>query len=279
MESWCRAVTQSPPPPLLSAADPPPFDVLNPDGAAPFLFICDHASRVVPERLGKLGLSDEVLSRHIGWDIGAAEVARHLARRFGASAVFSGYSRLVVDCNRPTDDPTSIPMISDGVVVPGNRGLAAGDIAQRVDACYHPYHRAVRRALKDKERNAAAPALLSIHSCTPVLRGVDRPWHIGVLWDKDGRIAEPLMLALGARGDLCVGDNQPYSARSHSGYSIDTHANGPGLPHVMIEIRQDLIGTSLGATKWAGVLGDALAPILADPGLYRRFEACGEGRE
>lgn len=268
-------MTQSPPPPLLSADEPPPFEVVNPDAAAPVVLICDHASRTVPRRLGKLGLTDEVLSRHIGWDIGAAEVARHLARRFAATAVFSGYSRLVVDCNQPTDDPTSIPAISDGVVVPGNRGLAAEDIAQRIDACYHPYHRAVRRALQTKERADVAPAVLSIHSCTPVLRGFERPWHIGVLWDQDGRIAEPLMRALGARGDLCVGDNQPYSARTHSGYSIDTHANEAGLPHVMIEIRQDLIGTSQGVEKWAAILGEALAPILGDDGLYRRFETCG----
>jgi len=268
-------VTQAPSLPLLSAADPPPFEVVNPDGQAPFLIICDHASRVVPTRLGKLGLNDEVLSRHIGWDIGAAEVARHLSKRFDATAVFSGYSRLVVDCNRPTDDPTSIPMISDGVVVPGNRGLVAEDIAQRVDACYHPYHRAVRRALLGLERNATAPAVLSIHSCTPNLRGVDRPWHIGVLWDKDGRIAQPLMRTLGVLGDVCVGDNQPYSARSHSGYSIDTHANGAGLPHVMIEIRQDLIGTPEGVAKWAAILGDAFAPILKNEGLYKRFADCG----
>ena len=268
-------MTQAPPQPLLCAEDPPPFEVVNPDGAAPFLFICDHASRAVPRKLGALGLGDDALARHIGWDIGAAEVARILSRRFAAAAVLSGYSRLVVDCNRPTDDPTSIPMISDGVVVPGNRALAAEDIARRVDACYHPYHRAIRGALKAKERGPHAPALLSIHSCTPELRGFQRPWHVGVLWDRDGRIAEPLMRALTGRGDICVGDNQPYSARTHSGYSIDAHANGAGLPHVMIEIRQDLIGTASGVAHWAGILGDALAPILADDRLYRRFAPCG----
>jgi predicted N-formylglutamate amidohydrolase len=262
-------------PPLLSAADPPPVEAANPEGAAPFLFICDHASRAVPRRLGALGLSDEELSRHIGWDIGAAEVARRLSKRFDAPAILSGYSRLVVDCNRPTDDPTSIPAISDGVVVPGNRALAPEDVAGRVDACFHPYHRAIRRALKAKERDGRAPALLSIHSCTPELRGFARPWHVGVLWDKDGRIARPLMRALEARGGVCVGDNQPYSARTHSGYSIDAHANAVGLPHVMVEIRQDLIADQAGVARWEAVLGDALAPILADRSLYTRFSPAG----
>jgi predicted N-formylglutamate amidohydrolase len=262
-----RAMTDAPP--LLSAGDPPPFEVLNPGGAAPFLLICDHASRAVPRRLCNLGLDDAVLMRHIGWDIGAAEVARRLSRRFDAPAVLSGYSRLVIDCNRVPGSPQSIAEVSDGVRVPGNCGLAPQDAARRRRELFDPYHRAVDAAIARFGDMGRVPAVISIHSCTPVMGGFERPWHVGVLHDRDLRIARPLMDALAARGDVCVGDNKPYSGRGQAGKSIHLHACDRGLPHVMVEIRQDLIDTHKGAEHWAGVLGAALAPILADPKLYR----------
>ena len=255
---------------LLCSADPPPVELFNESGRAPVLLVCDHASRAVPRCLDRLGLDDAVLMRHIGWDIGAAEVTRHLGRRFDAPGVLSGYSRLVVDCNRRPDDPSSIPAVSDGVAVPGNRDLCAAAVAARRAACFDPYHAAVARRLDRFAAGGHVPAFLSIHSCTPIMKGFERPWHIGVLYDADTRIALPLMRALQQRGDVCVGDNQPYSGRTHSGYSVDAHAGAMGLPHVMVEIRQDLIDTHKGAAHWADVLGDALAPILADPGLYRK---------
>lgn len=256
---------------LLGSNDPPPVELVNATGQAPVLLVCDHASRAVPECLNQLGLDDAMLMRHIGWDIGAAEVTRHLSERFDAPAVFSGYSRLVVDCNRRPDDPTSIPAVSDGVVVPGNCDLDAAAIAERRSACFDPYHAEVRRALDRFADQRRVPAFVSIHSCTPVMKGFERPWHIGVLYDADTRISAPLLRALAGRGDLCVGDNQPYSGRTHSGFSVDAHAGKGGLPHVMVEIRQDLIDTHKGAAHWAKVLGDALQPILADKALFRRF--------
>lgn len=256
--------------PLLCEADPPPVELVNEAGRAPVLLVCDHASRAVPRRLNQLGLDEAALMRHIGWDIGAAEVTRHLAHRFDAPAVLSGFSRLVVDCNRRPDDPTSIPAVSDGVIVPGNCDLGAAEIAARRAACFEPYHQAVARRLDRFAGTGIVPAFLSIHSCTPIFKGFERPWHVGVLYDADTRISEPLMQALARRGDVCVGDNQPYSGRTHSGYSVDAHAGAQGLPHVMVEIRQDLIDTHKGAEHWARVLGDALLPILTDSGLYRK---------
>ena len=257
------------PPALLSPDDPPPFERLNPEGKGPALLLCDHASRAVPRCLGTLGLDDATLMRHIGWDIGAAEVTRHLSRRFDAPAVLTGYSRLVIACNRAPGEKQSIHEVSDGVRVPGNCNLAPAEAERRRAALFDPYHREVAEASARFRDVGRVPAVLFIHSCTPVMNGKERPWHIGVLHDRDQRIAGPLMTALAARGDVHVGDNQPYTGRGQAGKTMHTHAHDVGLPHVMVEIRQDLIDTHAGAATWARILGDALAPILADPALYR----------
>lgn len=175
----------------------------------------------------------------------------------------------MIDCNRAPGEKQSIPEISDGVRVPGNCSLPPAEAARRRAALFDPYHEAIEREIGRLRRRKKVPAVLSIHSCTPVMNGVERPWHIGVLHDRDPRIAEPLMANLASRGDVCVGDNQPYTGRGQAGKTMHTHAHDVGLPHVMVEIRQDLIDTHAGAAAWARILGDALAPILADPMLYR----------
>jgi predicted N-formylglutamate amidohydrolase len=256
------------PEPLLTEDDPPPFRAVNPDGRAPVLLLCDHASCVVPRRLGTLGLAETDLHRHIGWDIGAADVTELLARRLDAPAVLSGFSRLVIDCNRWPDHPSAIPEASDGIPVPGNMGLMERQRRERVAACFTPYHEAVKAHLAAFARRGVTPALLMIHSFTPEMNGAKRPWHIGILWDKDPRIPVPLMRNLAADPKIVVGDNEPYSAREPAGYSIHVHAMAAGLPHALVEIRQDLIETADGAAKWAGVLAEAIEPILACTDLY-----------
>jgi len=254
---------------LLGAGDPAPFIALNPDGRAGLLLVCDHAAQAVPEALGRLGLDEAVLARHIGWDIGAAAVTRLLAGRLGAPAVLSGYSRLVIDCNRTLDDPTSIPTISDGHVVPRNQELSAEHKRARAEACFWPYHRAIEAQLERALALGTAPAVISIHSFTPQMQGFDRPWHIGVLWENDPRLPVPLLAALAARDGLVVGDNEPYSGHDPEGFTLRHHAMPRGLPHVLIELRQDEIATEAGAERFAVHLDAALAPILADPLLYR----------
>ncbi len=254
---------------LLAADEPAAFELVNAEGKAPFLLICDHASRRVPKALSSLGLEEWQLLRHIGWDIGAAEVARRLAHYFEAPLLLAGYSRLVIDCNRRLGDPSSIPEASDGVAVPGNRGLAEADAALRVAELYRPYHAAIDAALARWQGRGRVPALVSVHSFTPVFAGFERPWHIGVLWDQDPRIAVPLIAALGRAEGVVVGDNEPYSARVPQGYSVSVHAAARGYPHVAIELRQDLVDTQHGAAQWAERLAAALAPILADEALYR----------
>ncbi|UEM19979.1 N-formylglutamate amidohydrolase [Skermanella mucosa] len=256
-------------PPLLGPGDPPPVTVLNREGRAPVLLLCDHASNAMPASLGTLGLDDAALSRHIAYDIGAADVTRALVERWDAAAVLSGYSRLIIDLNRDLDDPTSIPVISDGVVVPGNRALDPAEAAQRVDGLFWPYHSTAAAEIDRLRGRGQVPAVVSIHSFTPVMNGIERPWHIGILWDRDPRMPVPVMERLRADARLVVGDNEPYTGKGTEGSTIDRHAVVPGLPHLLVEIRQDLIDTRHGAAEWAGILGEALDEVLADPTLYR----------
>ncbi|CDI03939.1 N-formylglutamate amidohydrolase [Candidatus Competibacter denitrificans Run_A_D11] len=254
---------------LLGADDPAPFTVLNPDGQSAVVLVCDHASNRVPACLNDLGLGAAELSRHIAWDIGAAEVTRLLAARLNAPAVLAGYSRLVIDCNRSPGDPTSIAEISDGVVITGNQNLGDAAAESRLDNVFWPYHHAITGALVHRWRHGSGrvPALIALHSFTPVMNGFRRPWHIGVLWNRDPRLALPALARFRADPELCVGDNEPYSGRE-VGFTMETHAAAAGLPHVEIEIRQDLLADMTGCQRWATVVGDVLAAILADDALY-----------
>jgi predicted N-formylglutamate amidohydrolase len=256
-------------PALIGPGEPPAAEIVNGAGAAPVLFICDHASNAMPHALHRLGLDAAALRLHIAWDIGAADVARRLAARFDGPLVLSGYSRLVVDCNRRPGHPASVPTESDGIAVPGNRHLDAAAIESRRAACFQPYHDAIDRLLAGFAARHVVPAVLSIHSFTPVWAGQKRPWQIGVLWNRDPRIPARLLAALRADPRLTVGDNEPYDARDDHGYSLKRHAEPAGLPHALIEIRQDLIDTRHGAEEWAYRIGDALSPILAQGALYK----------
>jgi predicted N-formylglutamate amidohydrolase len=253
------------PEPLLADDEPPPCESFNTEGAAPILLICDHASRRVPRRLNDLGLDQSELSRHIGWDIGAADVTRHMALQLDAPALLAGYSRLVVDCNRHLHDPTSMRPVSDGTPIPGNAALSPADREARVQALYEPYHRAIAQRLDEFAGHAVAPALLSIHSCTPEMAGQFRPWHIGICWDSDRRIAGPVLEALGRVPGVVVGDNQPYNLDLREDYSVPVHAMRRGLPHLQVEFRQDLVATPADAARWADVLLAALPLPLAQP--------------
>jgi predicted N-formylglutamate amidohydrolase len=256
-------------PSLLGPEDPLSYRRINPGGAAPCLIICDHASRAIPHTLANLGLEEEALRQHIAWDIGTADVSERLAERLDAPLVASGYSRLVIDANRYPGDPTSIPAISDGVVIPGNRDVTPEEAALRAEQFFWPYHNAIEAELGRLRSREMVPAIISIHSFTPSFQGFQRPWHIGILSHHDRRMATPLLQRLRARPDLSVGDNQPYSARNPAGYSMAAHAEAAGYPHALIEIRQDLIDTAGQAVHWADLIAGLLGEILADPTLYR----------
>jgi len=184
-------------------------------------------------------------------------------------AILSGYSRLVIDCNRKPGHETSIPASSDGIVIPGNQEITPEDAARRVEAIFDPYHLAVEAVIDTVQARGTPPAIIGIHSFTPEMDGIPRPWHISVLWNNDPRIAVPLLAALRAGGDLMVGENQPYSGREQYGYSASIHATASGLPNAVIEIREDQIRDAAGIDRYSDLLGDALGDVLADPGIYR----------
>ncbi len=254
---------------LLAAGDPPPFEIVNPEGKARLVLFSDHAGRAIPQRLGKLGLTQAELDQHIGWDIGIGAMARRMAVALDAPAVIGGYSRLVIDCNRRLDDPTSIAQESDRIPVPGNRGLNDADRSARAREIFHPYHRAIEAIIDAKRRVGAEPAIISLHSFTPRMNGLARPWHVGILWNRDPRLPVPLMARLLQEPGVVVGDNEPYSGRDEHGYSMPKHAEGEGLPHALFEVRQDLITEAQGIAQWADRLTRVLRDVLADDGVYR----------
>ena len=240
---------------LLGLDEPAPVETVNAQGRGNAVLVCDHASNRVPERLGTLGLEPDLLADHIGWDPGAADVAHRLAAHLDSPLVLSGYSRLVIDCNRPLGHAESIAEQSAGVSVPGNLGLSPPERSLRIDALFRPYHGAIAGLLDG--RSHRSPQLISIHSFTPVLNGQLRPWHIGISHWRDPRLAALLRGALRRTGDFTIGDNEPYPIDNEIDYTIPLHGEGRGLPSVMIEIRQDEIRTSAGAIAWAACLAEA----------------------
>jgi predicted N-formylglutamate amidohydrolase len=250
----------------------PDLELFNPEGRAPVLVLCDHGGRNIPRRLGGLGISAEALARHIGWDIGAADLARRLARRLDAPAILSNVSRLVIDANRRPLTASSIPAISDGCVIPGNEHLSPAEIRRRIFECFLPYHRTVARRIGRFRRAGIVPAIVAVHSFTPRMNGEDRPWQVGIVWRGDERLSRPVLAALRAIPGLVVGDNQPYSGLTDFGFTVTFHAQRTRLPHIMLEIRQDEIAERATAERWGDILFDALALPLRDPELYKLLE-------
>lgn len=238
------------------------FDVVEGDPAAGLVLICDHARNALPREYGTLGLPPAELQRHIGYDIGAEAVTRGLARRLGVPAVLSRFSRLLIDPNRGEDDPTLIMRLSDGAVVPGNAHVDESERARRLALFYRPYHAAIERVVGAAAATGHAPAILSIHSFTPAWKGVKRPWHAGILWDRDGRLPTPLIAALRAEGDLVVGENEPYSGELE-GDTLNRHGTQRGRAHALVEIRQDLIAADDGVAGWVDRLGRILPGLVA----------------
>ncbi len=260
--------------PLIGPDDPAPYAIINESGEAKVLLVGDHASNAIPRRLNNLGLDGHLLEQHIAYDIGTRKLIHHLSQHLDAPAVLAGYSRLVVDLNRSLEDASVMPEISDNILIEGNQRMTHEHRAQRVHSFYTPYRRAIDMMLNRYRQRNIVPAFISIHSFTPEMAGFSRPWHAGLLWDKDPRIPLPLMKNLRAHPDgFNIGDNQPYSGRHPADYTIDHHAEAAGLPHVSIEIRQDLVNTEEGAERWACIIDEALRDILADPNLYQVWQS------
>jgi predicted N-formylglutamate amidohydrolase len=250
---------------LLDPDEPSPVTIENEAGGSVFFLTCEHAGRVFPRRLGSLGLPEHETWRHIAWDIGIGAVGRQLSGLLDASVILQTYSRLVIDCNRDPNVASSIPEISETTEIPGNRGLDKAEREARVDAIFHPYHDAIATALDRRAAAGRASVLVALHSFTPVFKGVSRPWHVAVLFNRDPRLAHALAELLRAEGGLMVGENEPYRVSDLTDYTVPVHGEKRGLPHVEIEIRQDLITEPEGQREWA----ERLARLL--PAAYSEF--------
>jgi predicted N-formylglutamate amidohydrolase len=251
--------------PLLGRDDPAPFVVLQEHGKTPALILCDHASRAFPASLDRLGLPELPSWQHIAWDIGAGELARGLAHALDAPAVLAGYSRLVVDCNRSPGDPEAFRSESDGWTIPGNQRLPELERGVRLATFFDPYHECIEAMLGGFRRAGTVPLVIAVHSFAPSLGGQARPWHAGVLWDHDVANARRLLAGLRAQSGLVIGDNEPYSGKHPANYTIDHHAKAHGLPHLCIEVRQDLLGSPAGIERWVRLLARIVREILTDP--------------
>lgn len=247
----------------------PAYETINETGSAHILLVCDHASNTLPSAYGMLGLDPEYLSRHIAFDIGAADITRRMSRALDAPAVLSCYSRLLIDCNRQPGHATSIPEISDGIDIPANHGIDAKEVERRQATYFRPFHGAVEAVLDQFSERGVVPVYVAMHSFTPIMDGYERPWHVGVLWNRDPRLAKPLIDALSEWPDVVIGDNQPYSGRDPEGYSIHTHGGDRGIPNVLIEVRQDLVDTHHGAELWAARIGQAVASVVKQGEPYQ----------
>jgi len=226
----------------------------------PILLVCDHASHRFPKALGDMGLDPFARRCHLAVDIGAGRVTESLAKSLGVTAVVHNYSRLVIDCNRQLMDPSAFLEYGDGILVPGNRNLHQEDKDLRSSALYWPYHCAIDEQVQRLRKAGPSPAFISIHSFTPVLNGESRKWEMGILWDKDERLREIFLEGLRAAGYL-VGDNEPYSGKAPQDFTIDHHAEEVGLPHIGIEIRQDLVDDEAGVAEIAEAMRQIIASI------------------
>ncbi len=247
---------------LLRPTDPPPARIARPDGTSPLVIVCDHAGSAVPAALGDLGITAADLRRHIGWDIGTAGLAECLGALLDATTITQTYSRLVIDCNRPPGHATSVAPISDGTVIPVNQGLSMVEIAAREDAIFHPYQDLIAAMLDARAAVERPSVLLSLHSFTPVFQGNARGCHIGLLYDRDPRLARALGGMLRTAGGLVVADNEPYALDQVTDYTVPRHGEQRDLVSLELEIRQDLIADTAGQQRMAALLAGHLPAAM-----------------
>lgn len=246
---------------LLLPSDPAPFTLLNEQARTPFVLTCDHAGRAIPHRLGDLGLPESELVRHIAWDLGVAGLGRALAHRLDAFLILQTYSRLVIDVNRPPGTPDSIVCLSERTTIPGNLDLREEDKRARREAVFDPYHARIERELtrRTEQKAALTPLILvALHSFTPRFKDVDRPFHAGILYGRDQRVASVMLRQLRREPELVIGDNEPYAVSDDTDYTVVMHGERRGLAHVEIEVRQDLLSDKIGQDAWAARLATAL---------------------
>jgi len=256
---------------IIGKGEKPPVRIENLTGKGRAVVVCDHASNRVPKSLKNLGLGKKDLAKHIAWDPGTEVIGKYLSKALDAPAVYAQYSRLVVDLNRGEDNKECMRDESDHIRIPRNVGLTDAEREQRLNEIFWPYHAAIDKAVTRFTGKGIIPMFLSIHSFTPKMDGFKRPWEIGILWNHEEKLARQLAKNLRAQNPgMTVGENEPYSLKSvnYSKNTISTHAEGRGLPYIIVEFRQDLVGDRKGALKWGKIFLKALQPILDDKATY-----------
>ena len=234
------------------------FLIEHADGKSPFVLTCDHAGCTIPHRLAGLGLSEHDRSTHVAWDLGVAALGRRLSARLDAFSIMHNYSRLVIDANRPPGAPDSIPTLSERTRIAANESLSSSDARKRFEEVFQPYHQRIRNELDVRSARACPSVLVALHSFTPVYMNEGRRWHVGVLYGRDPRLGRLVREGLRSDGTLIVGDNQPYSVSDASDYTIIVHGEQRGIPHMELEIRQDLLASESDVQSWAKRLGGVL---------------------
>ncbi|MFD2204158.1 N-formylglutamate amidohydrolase [Kiloniella antarctica] len=251
---------------ILASDEPSPVNMINEDSENPFLFLCDHASPFIPRSRNNLGIEDHHLQRHVAYDIGIKAVTEGVANHFSSRAIFSNFSRLLVDPNRKLDNPGLMPEFSDGCHVPANINLSSEEREARLNTFYWPYQNKISSTIDEMINSGNVPIIISMHSMTHEMDGVARPWPVCVLWNYDPRIPLPLMESFKRRGFKC-GDNVPYTGRDGHGGTMDLQVNPRGLANALIEVRQDLISTPEGIAEWTANLIDGFEDVLHCPSL------------
>ena len=242
--------------------------ILHPNSREGVVIICDHATNHIPEGYENLGLEAKVLDSHIGWDIGAADVARCMSFMMDVPAIFAPTSRLLIDCNRHPDHTSLVPHISDGTIVPANQQLSDSNINNRKAAYYDPFHNALDDIISDHVDEGHEPLVIGLHSFTPTMDGIERPWQIGFMWDEDPRLAQAMIGLIERETDLVVGVNQPYSGKDLY-YTMQRHGADHGLPQTVIEIRSDLITEGEGMIRqWAALLADCMDECMSRDDVF-----------
>ena len=258
-------------PPLIAANEGPPVEVVNPDGAGDIVLICEHAGNLIPHSLNALGLDQDVLESHVAWDPGAAPVARSMAALLDAPLVLQRFSRLVYDCNRPPDAEGAMPARSEVFDIPGNIRLSDAARAARVDAVYRPFRASTATILDRMVEAGKTPAVVTIHSFTPVFHGKPRTVELGLLHDADTRLTDAMLEASADWPDLDIRRNEPYGPGDGVTHTLRVDAIARGLPNVMIEVRSDLIAEprqqSAMAARLAGLVREGLGrmPSIETP--------------
>jgi predicted N-formylglutamate amidohydrolase len=249
---------------LLAPDEPAAFQVERRHGRSPFFLTGDHAGARVPRLLDSLGVAAHDLERHIALDIGIAAVARKLSARLDAFLILQPYSRLVIDCNRPTGSPESIVAKSDGTPNTAHEKLSAVEVRAREREVFQPYHGRIRAELDLRQAQQRQTVFIAMHSFTPSLQDRSRPWHAGLLYNRDARLARALLRVLRSEPSLVVGDNEPYAVSDITDYAIPVYGEKRGLLHVGLELRQDLIAGEVGQDEWAERLANALPRAVAE---------------